>query len=365
MTRNLPACLVVLLVAAWCARAGAELCENCRGLMFTESAGTCVSCGGKTENGALKLCPKCSAKLHRCEHCLAALDADAGPLPETPAKPKAADQPATAAPGALVPVMPAPSTPVPSVPSPAAPSPAAPAAIKPIDPSKPGTYVAGRWQYTLQITDPGGRNEGRRGWLFYDGQKPRRGQVNDYYRTPWGRIYWVDVSPSSAGMHGWMPFPSPAVKQAGRELALPAAAAKPPPRWFEIGKADSGKLARVAVGQYVLIRLPGNITTGYGWRVESLSGQSVRLLAEPQYVATAAKPGMVGGGGTFFFQFQAVQPGTTAIKLVYVRSFEKANHTPADTFTCTVEVLPAQATPAASKLMPAASGAGATGSGMR
>ena len=268
MSRRLSAYLAVMIAVSWCAAARADLCEKCSRLMFTESAGTCVSCGGPTTSGALKLCPKCSAKLHRCEHCLAALDGAAGPLPDTPVKPQSPDQSAPATPGAWVPSKPAPSTPAPgtpaiTTPTPAAPAPAAAEAVKPLDPNKPGTYVAGRWQYTLQITDQGTRNEGRQGWLFFDGKKPPRGLVNDYYRTPWGPIYWVDVPSTRAGLHGWMSIPSPAVKRPGRELALPiASAAKPSPpqsRWFEISKADSGKRARVAVGQFVLIRLPGNL----------------------------------------------------------------------------------------------------------
>ena len=58
--------------------------------MFTESQGKCIKVSHPTASAALKLCPKCSAERHQCEHCLATLGdkggavADAaptGPLP--------------------------------------------------------------------------------------------------------------------------------------------------------------------------------------------------------------------------------------------------------------------------------------------
>ena len=276
---------------------------------------------------------------------MAALDDRAGPLPGE----KAAAAPAAAS---VVPRNTGETTTTPAVASSggsvasanAGGTPAPPAA-KPIDPNKPGTRLSGRWQYTLQISDPGTPAEGRSGWLFYDGRKLPLGQINDYYRTPWGPIYWVGVPQTQAGLHGWMSFPSPKTKGLGRELPLPAVAVAPRPAprspWFEIAKADSGKHARVPVGQYIFIRLPGNPTTGFQWRVGAIAGVSVRLLSEPQYVPPAssaaagtggtsslnspaagagdvsANPAAVGAGGTYYFKFRAVAPGTTKIKLIY------------------------------------------------
>ena len=53
--------------------AQAALCGKCRPLMFIDSEGKCIDCGGPTSSGALQLCPKCSAKRQQCEHCLAKL----------------------------------------------------------------------------------------------------------------------------------------------------------------------------------------------------------------------------------------------------------------------------------------------------
>jgi inhibitor of cysteine peptidase len=234
--------------------------------------------------------------------------------------------------------------------------------VKPIDPNKPGTYVIGKWQYTLQITGSGTRSEGRSGWLLYDGQKLPRGDVNDYVRTPWGPIYWVGVAQTQWGLHGWMLFPSRQTTRVGREMNSPAGAiaavarapGQQPPQqnpWQEIVRTDNGKRIRAPLGRYVLIRLPGNPTTGFRWQTATLNGQSVRLLGEPQYVAAPAKPGVVGTGGTFFFKFQAVQPGATTIKLVYVRPWDK-DRGPADAFACTVEVMSPQPLPPARAIRP-------------
>ncbi len=59
-------------VLGWSQSTRAALCSKCRDLMFVDSAGKCIDCGGPTASGALQLCPKCSAKRHQCEHCLAA-----------------------------------------------------------------------------------------------------------------------------------------------------------------------------------------------------------------------------------------------------------------------------------------------------
>ena len=77
MKRKLFSLLAAVLVFSaavlgWNQPARAALCGKCRDLMFVDSQGKCSDCGGPTASGALQLCPKCSARRHQCEHCLAA-----------------------------------------------------------------------------------------------------------------------------------------------------------------------------------------------------------------------------------------------------------------------------------------------------
>ena len=75
-------------VLGWNQPARAALCSKCRDLMFIDSEGKCIECGGPTASGALQLCPKCSAKRHQCEHCLTATtEKDEAPAQSKPADP--------------------------------------------------------------------------------------------------------------------------------------------------------------------------------------------------------------------------------------------------------------------------------------
>jgi inhibitor of cysteine peptidase len=239
---------------------------------------------------------------------------------------------------------------------------------QPIDIRRPGSYNFGKWQYRLDIANPGTRGEGRWGSLWYDGQKLPRGAINDYYRTPWGPIYWVDVPATPWGLHGWMPVPLGQNNRQGRPLAVPAALAAPgkpePPsnqKTLEVGKADSGRRARLYIGNILVVRLPANPGTGYQWQLGPTSSPTVRLMAEPQFVASPAPPGVMGASGTYVFMLQAVRPGTGIVRLVYARPWER-DRTAADTFSLAVDVLPgAVSGPGRTAALPAGAVGGPSG----
>lgn len=284
--------LAGILTLALSGPAAAALCENCREKAYVMSIGKCTSCEGHTSSGAFTLCKKCSAKLGKCQHCLALLGgAQRPPVPPRPLRPK------------------------------------------PIDPNKTANYVFGKWNYHHEITNPGTRSEGRWGKLFFAGKELPSPQINDYYLTPWGRMYWVGMPEMLFGNHGWMRSPSGRVQRKGKLLPPPGGET----RAIKLTAEDDGKTVGAVVGKPVEVSLKGNPTTGYSWRTAALTGDSLEQLGKPKYVPRPHRPGMVGVGGTFLFTFKAVKPGKTTLKLVYVRPWEK-NKPPAKTFSATIEV---------------------------
>ncbi|RME74985.1 MAG: hypothetical protein D6776_04140 [Planctomycetota bacterium] len=104
-------------------------------------------------------------------------------------------------------------------------------AERPIRTDRDGVYEAGPWRYTLRITNRGTRSQGTHGTLFYAGREvPEPAHRNDYYVTPFGKLYWVGDPPLLFGAHGWMPKPRPS-DPVGTQLPDPATLAR---RRFEV-----------------------------------------------------------------------------------------------------------------------------------
>jgi inhibitor of cysteine peptidase len=103
-------------------------------------------------------------------------------------------------------------------------------------------------------------------------------------------------------------------------------------------KADSdGKTITLKVGDHFDITLEENASTGYSWRVIEGLGGVVEQLGEPDFHSNSSDPNLVGAGGTVTYHFKAAGIGTTTLKLVYHRSWEK-DKPPAKTFQVTVVV---------------------------
>ncbi len=130
--------------------------------------------------------------------------------------------------------------------------PAASAPAQKIDLAKTATYRSGPWEYRLVVTALGTRSEGRRGMLTCAGKALPEPGMNDYYRTPWGNIYWVGDPNMISGDHCWMPRPSRIIARKGRLLTPPPAATRPAGVQpdYEMGKRFAKVLTQAGHGLY-------------------------------------------------------------------------------------------------------------------
>ena len=77
-----------------------------------------------------------------------------------------------------------------------------------LDPTKNGHYASDAWTYVYSIANQGSRSEGYHGVLSYSqAELSAPVHINDFYETPWGRLYWVGKPEVLFGAHGWMPKP--------------------------------------------------------------------------------------------------------------------------------------------------------------
>jgi len=75
-------------------------------------------------------------------------------------------------------------------------------------------------------------------------------------------------------------------------------------------------------GQILAIELDSNASTGYGWEIVEDGSPVLEPAPVPAGTAPAVPP-MPGAGGTSRWRYRAMQTGTTTLRLVYRRSWEK------------------------------------------
>lgn len=102
----------------------------------------------------------------------------------------------------------------------------------------------------------------------------------------------------------------------------------------KVGEEANGQAIELSTGQKLEIRLAGNPTTGFNWEVSEIDESVIKQSGEAQYKSDS---NLIGSGGEFTYTFEAVQSGTTTIKLIYHRSWEK-DIPPEQEFAITVDV---------------------------
>lgn len=97
--------------------------------------------------------------------------------------------------------------------------------------------------------------------------------------------------------------------------------------------SDDGGSVQLAVGDELDVALSANPSTGYDWYVTAVDRAVLEQSADPTF---EAESDLAGAEGTVHLRFTAVGEGSTALELVYERSFEDAP--PLDTYRIEVAV---------------------------
>ena len=79
-----------------------------------------------------------------------------------------------------------------------------------------------------------------------------------------------------------------------------------------VAEADAGGASALVVGDTLVVRLAGNPTTGYDWRVVSTNDALLPAAGDPVYASGADLP---GAGGVYTFRFLAQAAGEAAVQI--------------------------------------------------
>ncbi|MCD6356238.1 MAG: protease inhibitor I42 family protein [Anaerolineaceae bacterium] len=88
-----------------------------------------------------------------------------------------------------------------------------------------------------------------------------------------------------------------------------------------ISDQESVDPIQLAVGDALVVKLAGNLTTGYGWTLAPLEGEVLALEGEVAY--ERGNSNLKGAGEISVFTFLAVSDGDARIEFFYQRPFEK------------------------------------------
>ncbi len=102
----------------------------------------------------------------------------------------------------------------------------------------------------------------------------------------------------------------------------------------KIDEDANGQTIELSTGQKLEIKLAGNPTTGFGWEVSGIDPAVIQQSGEAEYKSDS---NLIGSGGVYTFTFEGVKAGTSTLKLIYHRSWEK-DVPPEEEFTITVNV---------------------------
>jgi inhibitor of cysteine peptidase len=87
-----------------------------------------------------------------------------------------------------------------------------------------------------------------------------------------------------------------------------------------VTEEQNGTQVNLGRGDFLLVRLESNPSTGYSWSIRDNDSSVLRPLGDPEFQASSNE---LGAGGTETFSFEAVAEGASVLVLIYDRPFEE------------------------------------------
>ena len=81
------------------------------------------------------------------------------------------------------------------------------------------------------------------------------------------------------------------------------------------------KVIRVPQGKIITLVLDANPTTGFNWRLASISDKNILEFVKKEFLPAESK--LVGAGGKEKWSFKTLKSGKAVIVLEYIREWEK------------------------------------------
>jgi inhibitor of cysteine peptidase len=88
-------------------------------------------------------------------------------------------------------------------------------------------------------------------------------------------------------------------------------------------EADCGKTIPLKSQEEVMVSLPSNPTTGYGWAMVEEGKDAAVVVVSKEFRTSASPSGSVGAGGVELFRLRLLKAGRFTVTFVYRRSWEK------------------------------------------
>jgi inhibitor of cysteine peptidase len=92
---------------------------------------------------------------------------------------------------------------------------------------------------------------------------------------------------------------------------------------LDVTEQENGKDLLLDRGDMLVVYLPANRTTGFGWQPTFSKAGVLKPEGDAFYLANKATPRLAGAGGMETWLFLAQKAGSTTLTLCYVRPWEK------------------------------------------